>query len=584
MRGIGPFLRDVWRLSWPYFSSEERWSARALLLGMVALRLALVGATVVQNYWNGAFYNSLQAKDWDAFTDLLLFYHRTDEGFQIGFTVIATAYVGIAILYAYVTKWLQIRWRRWLTDRFVNAWMSDRAYYRMSLLSDPSYVGTDNPDQRISEDLRDFVTNATELGVGLLGHAVTIASFLGILWQLSGEATVFGVPIPGYLVWAALIYAVAGTALTHLVGRALVGLNFRQQRVEADFRYALVRVRENVEGIALHAGEGEEASNLGGRFAHVVENWWRLMNRNLRLDVVVNYYAQFAGVMPFVIGASRYFTGKSTLGTLTQTVGAFSNVQDAMSWFINAYTSLAQWRAIVSRLGTFQDAIDEAGAPVPGGASAAGAVGLSDATLSLPDGTAILSHADLAFRAGESVVIDGRPGSGKSTLFRALAGLWPFARGGVRAPEGSMFLPQRAYVPLGTLRRAVTYPAAPGAYADAEVADALTAAGLPGLVAHLDEDANWPQRLSGGEQQRLALARVLLAKPAWLFLDEATASLDPDGEARLYRTLRERLPGTTIVSIAHRPSVAAFHDRRVTLDRPDEGLGRLVEDRPLAAE
>jgi putative ATP-binding cassette transporter len=590
VRGVGPFLRDVWRLSWPYFSSEERWSARGLLLSMVVLRLAIVYATVLLNYWNGAFYNALQEKDWTAFIDLLLISHRGADGLQLGFTLIATVYVAVAILYSYVTKWLQIRWRRWLTERFIGRWTADRAYYRMSLMKDPAGFGsdhawTDNPDQRIAEDLRDFVSNTTELSVSLVGNVVTIVSFVGILWRLSGEAEVFGVAIPGYLVWAALIYAIFGTALAHLVGRPLVALNFRQQRVEADFRYALVRVRENAEGIALHAGEAEERANLGGRFSRVVENWWRLMNRNLRFDIVSNYYLQVSGILPFVVGAGRYFAGKSTLGDLTQTVGAFARVQDAMSWIVNTYTSLAEWRAIVARLSTFQAAMDAAGAPVPGGFShAAASPGLQGATIALPDGSPLLAGADLALRQGESVVLTGRAGSGKSTLFRALAGLWPFGSGGLRAPDGAMFLPQRAYVPLGTLRHAATYPAAPGAYPDAAVADALAAAGLGALVPLLDEDRNWPQLLSGGEQQRLALARALLAKPDWLFLDEATASLDPDGEAQLYRTLRERLPGTTIVSIAHRPSVAALHDRRVVFERPGDGPGRLVEDRPLAAE
>ena len=586
MRGIAVFVRDIWRLSRPYFMSEERWSGRGLLAFMIVLRLALVGITVALNYWNNAFFNTLQTRDWHSFVQLLLFYKRTPTGIMPGFVLLATVYVVIAIFFNYVTQWLQIRWRRWMTARLLDDWLSRRAYYRMSLARDRRGAGTDNPDQRISEDVRDFVSNACVLSVGLLGHAVTIVSFLGILWTLSGPARLFGITIPGYLVWTALLYSVVGTWLTHLVGRKLIGLNFRKQRVEADFRYALVRVRENVEGIALHAGETEEKAQLGARFSHVVENWWRLMNRNLRLDALTSGYFQIAGIFPLVVAAPRYFAGKIQLGGMMQAVGAFSSVQSAMSWFINAYQSLAEWRAIVERLTTFQEAIGLAGAPLPAGLAAAprDAPGLAGATLSLPTGADLLRDADLTFRPGESAVVTGRSGSGKSTLFRALAGLWPYGRGALHLPERAMFLPQHAYIPLGTLRNAATYPAAPDSLPEAEIVDALTAVGLGALAASLDDPEDWPRRLSGGEQQRVAFARALLAKPAWLFLDEATASLDPDSEAHLYRLVRERLPGTTIVSIAHRASVVALHDRRIVFDRPGEGPGRLVEERRLAAE
>lgn len=582
MRGLRPFLRDAWRLARPYYRSEEKWSAWGLLLSILALRLLLVGMTVVLSFWNREFFNSLQDKNFDAFWELLFLYRQTDSGFMPGFCEIAAVYILVAVYFTYLSQWLQIRWRRWLTVRFLDEWLADRAYYRISLTTDRAAIGTDNPDQRIAEDIRDYVDNTLTLGISLLANIVTLVSFLGILWSLSGTVTLFGVAIPGYMVWVAIAYAVVGTWLTHLVGRPLAALRFRQQRVEADFRYSLVRVRENMEGIALYSGEAEEKGTLGHRFHAVIGNWWAIMQRTKMLNALTAGYEQVAVVFPFIVAAPRFFSGQIPLGGLTQTAGAFGRVQDALSWFISRYPDLAQWHAIVERLTTFHRAVVAARAAFGTGLAVTdtgdGAVQMRDATIELPTGMKLLEGADLVLDRGHSVVITGRSGSGKSTLFRALAGIWPFGHGKVQRPmERCLFLPQRPYIPLGSLRHVVTYPAPANAFSREDVTQALRDAGLPQFADRLDHDEQWAQQLSGGEQQRVALARALLAKPDWLFLDEATASLDPEAEAELYRTLKEKLPNTTLVSIAHRPSVAAFHDRRVVIQREEGKPGTLAQ-------
>lgn len=592
MRDLGHFLRAAWRLAWPYFWSEERWAARLLLASIVALNLLLVGMNVVLNFWNGAFYDSLQNKEWDAFISLLLFGRLSEGGFfgfMPGFTLIAAIYIPVAIYRTYLNQWLQIRWRRWMTARLTERWLSDRAYYRIGLLGDPTGLGTDNPDQRIADDTRVFISDTLSLSLGLLSNIVSLFSFVSILWTLSGAVTLLGVTIPGYMVWAALLYAIVGTWLTHLVGRPLAMLNFQQERVEADFRYSLVRLRENAEGVALYGGEAEEQRTLGQRFMALADNWWRIMQRTKMLNSLIAGYEQVATIFPFVVAAPRYFAGEIQLGGLMRTASAFGRVQDSLSWFITAYASLASWRATVTRLDSFETAILAARALADKGATVQtgepGPIRLEDVTLQLPDGSRLIEHARLTFPPGESTVVAGRSGSGKSTLFRALAGIWPFGSGHIVRPPGTyLFLPQRPYIPLGTLRHAVTYPAPHDAYGDEAIARALQDAGLGAFAGRLDEEQNWSQRLSGGEQQRLAIARALLLRPDWLFLDEATASLDPEGEADIYRTLRARLPDTTLISIAHRPAVAGFHDRWLVFRRPPGAPGSLEEQAVKAAE
>ena len=587
MRDLGPLFADIWRLAKPYFLSEERWSARGLLAAMVTLRLVLVGFNVMLSYWNNYFFNSLQDKDSATFIDLLLTWKVLPSGWIMpGFVGIAATYIGIGVCRVYLTQLLQIRWRRWMTGRFLQDWLSDRAYYRISLRAVDG-VTTDNPDQRIAEDIRAFIGDAAGgnvrgilfFAIDLLSNVVTLFSFLTILWTLSGSLTLFGFSIPGYMVWVALIYAVAGTIVTHLIGRPLALLSFTKQKVEADFRFGLVRLRENMEGVALSAGEQHEIASLRVRFDALAANWLALMRRTKLLNALTLGYGQVAGIFPIVVAAPRFFSGHIPLGALTQTASAFGEVQGAMSWLVDNYAELAAFRATVERLATFHRAIEMAHAVATPGVTAVSEPGqeyaLRDATIALPSGETLLSHSNLAFAPGRSVVVTGRSGSGKSTLFRALAGIWPFGSGHIQRAIGtSMFLPQRPYVPLGTLRQALAYPAESERCAPADLRAALGDCGLAHLADRLDEEDAWSQRLSGGEMQRLAIARALLARPDWLFLDEATANLDQEGEAAIYSMLRLRLPNTTIVSIAHRPAVAAQHDRVLRFERPP---GRIIE-------
>lgn len=581
---VGPVLRDAWYLSSPYFRSEERWIALAMLGATVVLNLSLVGMTVLLNFWNGAFFNAIQGKDWHSFIQLIFLYKKTAHGFLPGFCSIAVVYILVAVYATYLSQGLQIRWRRWLTTRYLDDWIGDRTYYRMSLTAKAHEDGTDNPDQRISEDIANFVTSTLSLALDLMNNVVTLASFLGILWALSGSITLLGITIPGYMVWVALIYAVVGTWVTHLVGRPLVRLTFNQQRVEADFRFALMRLRENTEGVALYGGEGEERGDLSGRFRFVVENWWAIMRRTKALNMLTTGYGQIANVFPFVVAAPRYFSGAIPLGVLTRISDGFGQVQSSLSWFVSNYASLASWSATVERLGTFRRAIEEARLHMADGAAMMreGAdLVMQDVRLSLPDGRVLMETANLRLQPGQSIVITGASGSGKSTLFRAFAGIWPYADGRITLPAGQcLFLPQRPYMPLGTLRRAACYPLDPATVPEAALTQALTDCGLAHLLPQLDERRNWQQTLSGGEQQRLAVARALVLKPDWLFLDEATASLDPEAEAAIYRLLREQLTRTTLISIAHRETVAALHERRFVLAH-----GKLASaGAPLAAE
>jgi len=582
MRGLGPFLRDAWRLAAPYYGSEERWFARLMLAAIVALNLIGVGLNVLLSYWSRAFYDALQAKDWQGFLDLLLTWRTNAEGIQPGFCGLAVVFVVAAIYRTYLNQWLRIRWRRWMTERLLADWMADRAYWRIFLASGNSNAyGTDNPDQRIADDLRDFTDDTLGLGLGLLSSVVTLCSFVTILWSLSGPVDILGLSIPGYMVWLALLYAAVASVATHLIGKPLAALSFRQQRVEADFRFGLARMRENLEGIALYRGEAEETRSSLQRFTAVMANWRQIMDRTKLVTSVTAGFDQAAVVFPLVIAAPRYFAGAIALGGLMQTTGAFRSVEGALFWFVHAYTSLASWRATVERLAAFRAAIHQAQSN-PGGIAMRDGDGqdyqIRDLNLRLPNGATLLDDQDLTLSAHTSVALAGRSGTGKSTFLRALAGLWPFGTGSILHPKGqALFLPQRPYIPLGTLRRAVTYPADPAAYPDLTVRAVLDQVGLGHLDPVLDTEEPWAQRLSGGEQQRLAVARALLARPDWLFLDEATAQLDPQSEAELYALLHTALPDTTVVSIAHRTDVLVLHDRHLELRRDAAGTAALQE-------
>jgi putative ATP-binding cassette transporter len=567
-------LAIIWRLARPYFFAEDRWAGRALLGAVITIELSIVAINVMLNQWNNRFYNALQERNWDAFISELGF-----------FCILATIYIVLAVYQLYLNQWLQIRWRRWMTQHYLDHWLAGANHYRMQLLGDAA----DNPDQRIAEDINLFIDRTLTITVGLLSAIVTLFSFVVILWTLSAAAPLhlFGASfaIPGYLVWAALLYAAVGTTLTHLIGWPLISLNFRQQRFEADFRFNLVRVRENSEQIALLGGETAERERLLDRFGYVVGNFLLIMQRTKQLTFLTSGYTQISIVFPFIVISPAYFAGAVQLGGLMQTASAFTSVQKALSFFVEAYRALAEWRAVIARLDGFNIAAERARAAatatpaiVVSAREGRDRVEIDDLLVRLPQGTALIAANDIAIAAGERVLLTGPSGAGKSTLLRAIAGTWPFGAGTIRVPKGAklMALPQRPYFPIGTLAAAVTYPDEPGTFGTEALAEIITAVGLPALVGRLTEEAHWNRMLSLGEQQRLGIARAILQAPDYLFLDEATASLDEAAEAALYRLLNTRLKRTTIVSIGHRSTLAAFHRRGLVLERDGE-LSRLRE-------
>ena len=577
------FLRQVWHLSLPYFNSAEKWKARGLLAAIVALNLGAVYMLVQINEWNRVFYDALQQKNATVFWA------------QLGrFTWLAMIFIVIAVYRFYLTQLLQVRWRAWMTRDLMHRWLTHDAFYRMELaryigpaeestteagLPQPGQRVPDNPDQRLQEDVNIFTSQTVGLSMGFLNAVVTLLSFVGILWGLSGSFSFSlggsSFTIPGFMVWMAVLYCTVGSVLTHYIGRPLIGLNFEQQRREANFRHHLVRVREYSEAIALDKGQTVEEHNLDTRFASVLANYLQLIGKQKQLVGFTNLFGQAAVVFPFIVAAPRFFSGAIQLGELMQISSAFDRVQGALSWFVDNYDSLASWRATTERLTSFEAALSRQN-QAPAGlerAQTATTSGASDTltahglTLQLPTGATLLEDAALSVAPGEHTLLQGPSGSGKSTLFRALAGIWPWAKGDVALPGSVMFIPQRPYFPDGSLRDALAYPEPASRYSDAELKQALEDALLPGLAARLDERDNWTQKLSGGELQRLAIARVLLKQPAWVLADEATSALDVPTEETLYQRLKaltERAGGA-MVSIAHRPSVAAFHQRHWTL-------------------
>ena len=554
-------MRAAWNLAKHYWSSEEKKSAWALALAVVALNLGNVYIDVRINQWNNAFYNALQEFDAPEFFR------------QLGiFCGLAAASMAMSVYALYLQQMLQIRWRRWLTRRYLMRWLADRTYFRMQLHGQ----ATDNPDQRISEDLNQFTAYVMTLTLGLLTSAVSLASFSVILWGLSGPAEIplFGwgsVHIPAYLVWAALLYAGLGTWLTMKFGHPLVPLNFQQQRFEADFRYSLVRLRENAESVALYGGEEPEISIFRQRFSKLFDNYWKIMKRRKLLNWLTSGYAQVAVIFPVIVVAPRYFAKEIALGGLMQVIDAFSSVQGSLSFIISSYTEIAAWSAVTQRLGTFDARMDEISqslrAPQAIRETHSGrGLDVKNLALDLPDGTKLLDRVSLEAAPGEAILVTGPNGVGKSTLLRALAGIWPFGRGEIRLGEGrALFLPQRPYLPLGSLKDALTYPRPAGDEPANRLIDALKSVGLEAFAGRLDEAEDWAQRLSLGEQQRLAFARVFLAKPDLLFLDESTSALDESTESDFYRKLRQGAWRPTLISVGHRDSLKAFHDRVVDL-------------------
>jgi putative ATP-binding cassette transporter len=563
VNNIRATLAIVWRIAIPYFRSEDKWAGRGLLAAVIAMELALVAINVLVSQWQNRFFTAIQEYNLDRFvTEIWIF---------IG---LASVFIALAVYKLYLNQWLQIRWRQWLTRHYLGEWLHDATHYRMQLTGDAA----DNPDQRITEDVKNFVEQTLVIGLGLLSSIVTLASFVVILWGLSNKAPLhlYGtdIVIPGFLFWCALLYAVLGTALTHWIGSPLINLNFEQQRFEADFRFNLVRVRENSEQIALLKGEGAERSRLLDRFGFVIGNWYAIMGRTKRLTAFTASYSQAAVIFPYVVVAPAYFAKSIQLGDMMQTGSAFGSVQDALSFFVTAYRSIAEWRSIVARLDGFEMSVATA-ANLPAHQAtielkaAAGSrnIALEKLCVYLPNGRPLVAADGFAIQTPERVLVTGPSGSGKSTLFRAIAGIWPFGTGSIVVPAQAklMMLPQRPYFPVGALGDAVIYPAAPGAFQAGQIRDAVISVGLPDLADRLGEDGHWNRMLSLGEQQRLGLARALLHMPDYLFLDEATASLDEPSEARLYRLLTEKLPQATIVSIGHRSTLEAFHTRKVAM-------------------
>jgi len=569
---------------WPFraYAALERRIAVGMVVFLVLVNQFQVGISVRLSFFSRDLFNAIQNKEEAAFWSLLLFV----------FAPWVFIYITSAVIEFVVQSMLVIRWRRWLTDHFTTHWLGGHAHYRMSLVGSEA----DNPDQRISEDVNRFIDGGTDsfggiAGLGIYSYSIALIStlsslvaFVIILWTISANFTLPGtdIHVPGFLFWIALVYAAIGTLITHWIGRPLIGLFFQKQRVEANFRFSLARLREYSEQVALLSGEHAEQSALGRRFGAIVGNYLDLVRRRKWLLAFISFYGQISPYIPYIFAAPFYFAGKIQLGVMTQTASAFGRVEGALNFFVNYYSSLASFKAVVDRLTSFSAAIENAKAMAASGPArmpaAAGemSVAMQGLGIALPDGRRIVEAGGLAYAAGESALLAGPSGSGKSTLFRAISGIWPFGEGRIHVPDGAevMVVPQKPYIPIGTLRAAVSYPGGPETYSEADIKSALADARIGFLADQLDRDEIWSQRLSGGEQQRLAIARALLKKPDWLLLDESTSALDEKLEAELYRMLTQRLPKTTIVTIGHRSSLAAFHVRR--LDMTENSAGQFT--------
>ena len=553
-----PLARGFWQLFKGYWSSPEKWKARGLLISVIALNLIMVYLLVRINDWYRVFYDALQAYDWASFWPL------------VGeFSVLAFLYIVIAVYAVYLRQMLTINWRTWMTEQYLTRWMRGQVYYRLQVLRSD----TDNPDQRISEDINQFVSLTLTLLVGILKQLTTLGAFAVVLWNLSGVITVpiggTEFTVYGYMFWLSLLYSGLGTYFVHIVGKKLIRLNFDQQRYEADFRFSMMRVRENSESIAFYRGEMAETVGFKERFANVIKNYWGLMRRTKLLNFYVNGYSQLAIIFPLVMAAPRYYAGEMALGGLMQTLSAFGRVQDALSFFVDSYSSIAELAAVIQRLSGFTEHMEESARVTSDIVRSEGsdkALVLQDLSIDLPDGAPLLSTCILSLPAGSHVLVTGASGAGKSTLLRALAGIWPYGSGRIELPQGAtrLFLPQRPYLVLGSLRRALSYPRTAAA-SDDEIARILKLVGMDHFAARLDDVDDWSRILSLGEQQRLAFARILLIRPDWIFLDEATSALDEPRERALYKLLHQELPAASIISVGHRSTLFVLHDTELRL-------------------
>mgnify|MGYP000318565947 FL=1 len=564
------FFRDVWYLTKSYWQSEEKKKAFFLLGCIIALTLGVVYMLVLLNQWNNSFYSALQNYDAKKIFDEL-----------IHFSWLAAIYILLAVYSYYLQQTLILNWRRWLTTRFIDIWLQNKTYYNLQMFG----KDTDNPDQRISEDVRQFVEMTLSFGIGILKAFCTFASFVVILYNLSGSLsfTFMGKTwtINGYMLWASLLYSVIGTYITHIVGRKLVKINFIQQKYEADFRFSMIRLRESAESVAFYRGEAQEGSVFKQRFKMLLDNFWKLVNKQKQLVFLNSGYSQIAIIFPFVVAMNRYLTKEVTLGGLMQVASAFGRVQDSLSYFVDMYSSIAQWQAVVMRLTCFghhmHDVYQQAERFHVERFAAADVVEVNNMQINLPDGKPLLENISFTLHPGHNVLIKGVSGSGKSTLLRAISGIWPFVDGKIFLPERDklMFIPQKSYLPLGTLRAALNYPGNKP-IDDTELIYLMDLCQIGYLKDKLDLEADWSHVLSVGEQQRLAFVRAHIQQPQWLFLDEATSALDEDTEANMYRLLQERLQQTTVVSVGHRSTLNKYHElvlrlnkstRQVTLEK-----------------
>ena len=550
----------AWRLMSSYWHSQEKWKARGLLAGVIALTLGQVYMLVLLNGWNNDFYNALQQRAFESFWPLI--------GQFAGF---AFLHIIFAVYAVYVRQILEIKWRNWMTDKYLDRWLGHQTYYRLQVAGQDDM---DNPDQRIADDINSFVNLTLGLFVGVIKQATSLVAFVVILWNLSGYLDIpLGdtvLSVPGYMVFVTLIYSVVGTWLAHKVGRKLIRLNYDQQRFEADFRFSMVRVRENSESVAFYGGEKPELQNFRERFALVIGNFWGLMKRTKLLNFYVNGYAQIAIIVPVLMCAPQYFSGTMQLGGFMQTISAFGRVQDALSYFVESYDSIAQYVAVIRRLGGFAGHMEEAEALTSSfdfTRNTSNALQLWQMDIALPDGRQLAEKLSIAVPAGKRLLISGGSGAGKSTLLRAIAGIWPYGTGEISLPTGwrTMFLPQRPYLPLGSLRRAIYYPQPVPENTDDNLAGLLEHFGLQKLAGQLDAVDDWSRILSLGEQQRLAFIRILLLRPDIVFLDESTSALDEPREAQAYEILHQMLPQMAVVSVGHRSSLLNCHDKQLVL-------------------